>query len=270
MTGDAVTIKGTSDGLVIALGEGPLEEVMSEMKTRLDASASFFVGGRVALRVAGRSLSKEQLARIGTALEESGVTLWAVQSDHPATQAAAWELGLETSLSAALSTVPVPEQILLEDLPGIVVRGTLRSGQALRHAGHITLIGDANPGSELVAGGDVIVWGKLRGTVHAGAVGNDGAVVCALQLIPSQIRIGSHIARAPAAPSGRGSRPPDPSSLREGPETARVQEQPDGAGIVVEPWDAEAQGLRGCLGTRIERWKFGVRNWTLKTLWGQR
>ena len=263
MTGGAVTIKGTSDGLVIALGEGPLDEVLSEMKTRLDSGASFFVGGRVALRVGDRSLSKEQLVKIGAALEGSGVTLWAVQSDHPATQNAAQEMGLETTFRAASPAIPVPEQARLEDLPGIVVHGTLRSGQALHHTGHITLIGDANPGSELVAGGDVLVWGKLRGTVHAGAIGDDGAVICALQLSPSQIRIGSHIARAPAAPSERGSR------LQVAPEIARVQERVGGAGIVVERWDAEAQGLGGRLGIRIGRWKSGIGNWASRVFGGQ-
>jgi septum site-determining protein MinC len=72
-----------------------------------------------------------------------------------------------------------------------------------------------------VAGGDIIVWGKLRGTAHAGAVGDDSAIVCALQLAPNQIRIGSHIARSPE----RG-RPPKV------PEIASVQKDR----IVVEHW----------------------------------
>ena len=237
---------------------------MSEMKARLDSGASFFVGGRVALRVGDRSLSREQLAKIGTVLEESGVSLWAVQATNPVTEAVARELGLETSLRTPLPAVPVPEQVLAEELPGIVVHGTLRSGQALHHTGHITLIGDANPGSELVAGGDVIVWGKLRGTVHAGAIGDDGAVVCALQLSPSQIRIGSHIARAPAGPSERTSRSPT------APEIARVQERVDGAGIVVERWDAETQGFGERLGFRIGRWKFGIRTWASRVFGRQR
>jgi len=107
-------------------------------------------------------------------------------------------------------------------MAGLVVRRTLRSGQAIRHAGHIILIGDVNPGAEVVAGGDIVVWGKLRGTVHAGAMGDDRAVVCALELAPSQIRIGLHIARSPE----RSRRP-------KAPEIASVQEE----GIVVERWN---------------------------------
>lgn len=220
---DRVTIKGTGDGLVITLGEGPLPAVLEEMEGRLAARASFFLGGRVALQVGGRPLSVEQIRAIGTILERRGMTLWAVMGDHPATLTATQEMGLETGLRPPGTVVPAPsEQPALEEMTGIVVRRTLRSGQVVHHAGHVTLIGDLNPGAEVVAGGDIIVWGRLRGTVHAGAMGDDRAVVCALQLAPSQIRIGTHIARPPE----RG-RPPKV------PEIASVQN----GRIVVERWD---------------------------------
>jgi septum site-determining protein MinC len=220
---DTVTIKGTSEGLVITLGDGPLNTVLSEMKTRLMSKASFFVGGRVALRVGERPLSVDQLTAIGATIEQSGVTLWAVESEHPTTRAAARELGLETSLRPSMAPAHADnDQIPLEEMVGIVVRRTLRSGQSIRHSGHVTLIGDVNPGAEIVAGGDIIVWGKIRGTVHAGAMGDARAVVCALQLAPSQIRISTHIARPPER-----SRPPKI------PEIASVQDDR----IVVERWN---------------------------------
>lgn len=105
---------------------------------------------------------------------------------------------------------------------GILIHRTLRSGQVVQHPGHVVVIGDVNPGAEIIAGGDVVVWGKLRGIVHAGATGDDGAVVCALRLTPLQLRIGNHIARAPEGREGLPKRP----------EMASVQ---DGE-IVAEPW----------------------------------
>jgi len=220
---ETVVIKGTSEGLVITLGKGPLDAVLSEMEGLLASKASFFVGGRVALHVGDRALSTEQLEEVGHIVERCGVTLWAVESENPTTLVAVKALGLETGLrSRAPAATEKQEQIPLEELVGIVVRGTLRSGQAIRHAGHISLIGDVNPGAEIVAGGDVIVWGKLRGIVHAGVVGDDRAVVCALQLAPGQIRIGSHIAR-----------PPERGRLPKVPEIASVQDDR----IVVERWD---------------------------------
>lgn len=220
---ESVTIKGTSDGLVITLGDGPLPAVLDEMESRLASKASFFVGGRVALRVGDRALSVEQLESIGSKIEAAGVTLWAVEGEHPTTHTAANEMGLEIHMQPATQPTSQPaQQIPREEIPGIVVRRTLRSGQAMRHAGHIILIGDVNPGAEIVAGGDVIVWGKLRGTVHAGAMGDDEALVCALEMVPSQIRIGSHVARSPE----RGRRPKFA-------EIASVQQD----GIVVERWN---------------------------------
>jgi septum site-determining protein MinC len=79
----------------------------------------------------------------------------------------------------------------------LVVRRTLRSGQSLRHPGHIVVIGDVNPGAEVVAGGDIVVWGRVRGMVHAGALGDEGAVICALDMAPTQLRIAGRIARSP-------------------------------------------------------------------------
>lgn len=230
MTRRAVTIKGTSDGLAITLGEGPLQAILSEMEHDLNSRASFFVGGRVALRVGDRPLSIEQLQGIGTTMERVGVTLWAVEGTHPTTIGAAEELGLETSLRPAAQPVPAaPEQIPREEMAGLVAKRTLRSGQALHYAGHITLIGDVNPGAEIVAGGDIVVWGKLRGIAHAGAMGDDEAVICALQLAPSQIRIGSHIAR-----------PPDRGRPPRVPEIANVQEDR----IVVERWNKRGTGKK--------------------------
>lgn len=216
-------LRGTSDGLIVILGEGPLQVVLDEMEAQLSARASFFLGGRVALRVGDRPLSVEQLMAIGATLEENGVTLWAVEGEHPATHAAAEQLGLETCVHPAVPPAPdASERIAVDEMTAIVVRRTLRSGQAVRHVGHVTVIGDVNPGAEVVAGGNIVVWGKLRGTAHAGAMGDDEAIICALQLAPSQIRIGLHIARSPE----RG-RPPKI------PEVATVQE----GRIVVEHWN---------------------------------
>ena len=219
---ELVTIKGTSEGLIITLGPGPFETVLSDMEGRIASRASFFRGGRVALRVGDRSMSVEQLQAIGAILERLGMTLWAVDGDHPATHVAARDLQLEVDLHpSAPPAAASSESISLEEMAGLVVHRTLRSGQAVHYPGHVTLIGDVNPGAEIVAGGDIVIWGRLKGNAHAGAMGDEQAVICALQMQPNQIRIGSHIAR-----------PPDRSWRPKAPEKASIQ---DGL-IVVERW----------------------------------
>lgn len=72
--------------------------------------------------------------------------------------------------------------------------GTLRGGQSLQHVGNIVVVGDVNPGSELVAAGDVVVFGRLLGVAHAGAEGDERAKVYALHLEATQLRIATSIA----------------------------------------------------------------------------
>jgi len=73
---------------------------------------------------------------------------------------------------------------------------TLRSGVRIEFPGHVVILGDVNPGAEVVADGNIIVWGRLRGTVHAGANGNRKAVVCALEFSPMQLRIADQTSAA--------------------------------------------------------------------------
>jgi septum site-determining protein MinC len=248
MSDDRVRIRGTSEGLVITLGAGDLGALLRELDERLGSTASFFRGGRVALHVGPRELTTEDLEAFGQTISRNGVSLWAVIGDNAATQAAAKALGLETTsgfqaipshreprperdkgpvLSKVEGQLEAEEDAALrlaQDMDlGVLVRRTLRSGQVVQHPGHVVVIGDVNPGAEIIAGGDIVVWGKLRGIVHAGATGDDGAVVCALSLTPLQLRIGNHIARAPEGREG----------LPERPEMASVQ---DGE-IVAEPWE---------------------------------
>ena len=83
-------------------------------------------------------------------------------------------------------------------------RGTLRGGQALQQFGSIVVVGDVNPGAELVATGDIVVFGALRGTAHAGAQGDTAARVYALELQPTQLRIATCIAAGDDAQRERG------------------------------------------------------------------
>lgn len=84
-----------------------------------------------------------------------------------------------------------------ENLPTLYIRRTIRSGQSISSDGNIIVIGDINPGAEIIAKGDITVWGILGGIAHAGSDGNNYARIRALKLNPVQIRIGSVFARRP-------------------------------------------------------------------------
>ena len=95
------------------------------------------------------------------------------------------------------------------------LKQTLRSGQAVSHKGHLVIIGDVNAGAEVVAEGDITIWGCLRGVAHAGLGGNTQAEIRALKLQPIQIRIADSIARSPDPPKAG-------QSTGWGPESARL------------------------------------------------
>ncbi|PID56645.1 septum site-determining protein MinC [candidate division KSB3 bacterium] len=76
-------------------------------------------------------------------------------------------------------------------------RGTVRSGQSLEFSGNIIILGDVNPGAYVIASGDIIVMGRLHGVVHAGAEGEERAIVIGMNFYPSQLRIAQFIGRPP-------------------------------------------------------------------------
>ena len=82
-----------------------------------------------------------------------------------------------------------------ETLPTLYINQTLRSGQTVSYEGNILIIGDAHPGSEIVATGDITVWGILGGIAHAGSQGNITSKVRALKLNAIQLRIAGLYAR---------------------------------------------------------------------------
>ncbi|MCL1976380.1 MAG: septum site-determining protein MinC [Firmicutes bacterium] len=102
----------------------------------------------------------------------------------------------------------------LSKKPTVMIQRTLRSGQNFHYDGNVVIMGDVNPGAEIVASGHVLVMGSLRGMVHAGATGEEKATVTALSLAPTQLRIAAHITRPP---DGNG------TSLVKQPEVARIK-----------------------------------------------
>jgi septum site-determining protein MinC len=102
----------------------------------------------------------------------------------------------------------------IEGSDGLLVRRRVRSGQVLRHPGHIVVLGDVNPGAQLIAGGDIVVWGKLQGAVHAGALGDDTAVVCALDMAPALLKI-ADAARMPRVDKRRKPTRPEQAALKD-------------------------------------------------------
>ena len=219
-----IQIKGLRDGLLVSLNDAPWDEQLSMLMSRVDAQPSFFQGARLALDVASQVLHVNDLVDLRDMLSERGIFLWAVLSESPTTEQTSQLLGLATRISK-----PRPEESRdfgVDDLgegTALFLDRTLRSGTRIEFAGHVVVLGDVNPGAEIVAEGNIMIWGRLRGVVHAGADEKRDAVICALDLSPMQLRIADEVASATA------------SQGRSTPQLARID---DDGNIVVENWSA--------------------------------
>jgi septum site-determining protein MinC len=71
----------------------------------------------------------------------------------------------------------------------LVLERTVRSGNVVRFAGDVTIFGDVNAGAHIEADGNIIVLGALRGLAHAGARGDENALIIAFELDAPQLRI---------------------------------------------------------------------------------
>ena len=193
-TNSLIQIKSLRDGLLVSLDDAPWDEQRKAFLTQVDSQLAFFKGARLALDVASQVLHVNDLVDLRDQLSDRGISLWAVISESPTTEKTAQLLGLATRVSK-----PRPEeahQFSVKDLgdeTALFLVRTLRSGTRIEFPGHVVVLGDVNPGAEIIAEGNVIIWGRLRGMVHAGAKGNKTAVICALDLSPTQLRIAEEV-----------------------------------------------------------------------------
>lgn len=225
--GSRVQIKGIKEGLLVTLGSGPWEEQHQTLLEHLYEQAQFLKGARLAVDIGDTSLKAADVGQLSKEISERGLFLWALISESPSTERSAEAFGLATQISKPGGTRSTPsvEGHLSDGESAMLVRRTLRSGFVMQHTGHVVVIGDVNPGAQLIARGDVVVWGKLRGMVHAGAEGDEQAVVCALDLSPTQLRIAGVIA---VAPKRRGKPQPEMARLKNGQ-------------VVAETWDPKRE-----------------------------
>jgi septum site-determining protein MinC len=234
-----MSVKGIREGLLVtAPPDSSFTEMLTQMETELSAKGAFFEGSRVALQIGPRRLSQKEIGQLQRLFTTHNLELWAVLAEDAATRKLVREQDLAIRLAGSNTDLDGNMLEPVQPKPAhpngtasaangrhvLLLKETIRSGRSLYHEGDIVIVGDVNAGAEILAAGDVIVWGRLRGLVHAGALGSETAVICALDLSPTQLRIAGHIAISPYEPN----RQPQP-------EIASVK---DGQ-IVAEKWNKQ-------------------------------
>ncbi|MGQ9630429.1 MAG: septum site-determining protein MinC [bacterium] len=216
---NGVYFKGTGQGIVISFDDSiSIGAAKRELIRKLAISNDFFAGARVILDVGKRSLHHKDVQALKDILVvQNRLNLLRVICEDETTKHFFAEAGLNTEElphTTPPRTRSVPSESIYLDAPTpaaveaertLLIRRTIRSGQTISFDGNIVVMGDVNPGATLIASGDVIVWGKMRGIAHAGAGGKESAFISALRLEPMQLRIASLISRSPDnAPKPKG------------------------------------------------------------------
>ncbi len=188
-----VTVKGLNGKLVFIFGDGSFNDYLSTLEQKVSANKQLFTGSRVIFQGRGLArLNQEELALLQRFCLDNGMVL----ANSPNAS--------EKPLRATTG----------DDNKNIFIRRNLRSGQKLYAEGSVLIWGDVHESAEIIAGGDIVVLGRLRGICHAGCYGDESRVVFALSLTPGQIRIGGNISRAA---ENEGKRPyPEVAFLEDG------------------------------------------------------
>ena len=194
----SVTIKSNKYGINLILdADMPFADLIKAVVEKFKASANFFKNAKLAISFEGRHLSDEEQQQIIAAIEENTTIEILCIVESGTEQEAIMKEQVEAFNEAVqkqcenVATVSVPEQFY---------RGTLRSGQVITSESSVTIIGDVNPGAKIIAQGNIVILGALKGNVHAGCTGDRSCFVFALDMQPIQIQIGDLIAKSPDEP----------------------------------------------------------------------
>ncbi len=237
--------------------DAPFDVVATELKDYLAGQSGLWSKGDITLNVGQRMLAREELAQIKSIIEtKSGLTVtrfWfapesmdngvlQVDAKPPkSSKPAAGLAGDPPAHNEVTTPGPAPEttaesvsavESIIESLKSrhnkngarnrnitdaLFIKSTFRSGESLHHHGDVVVLADVNPGAEIRADGDIVVVGSLKGWVHAGASGDNKAVIVALDLPASRLQIAKYEGVAPTSARRRS------NSSASGPKIAYVR-----------------------------------------------
>ncbi len=165
-----IKVKGINNNLVFVFEEGNYSDYIQILKDKFAANQQLFEGSPVVFKGKGlNALSFEDISNLQQLCLEYGMILNNI------------ELNINRSYSK-----------------DIFIHRNVRSGQKIHSEGSVIVWGDVHESSEIIAGNDIIVLGKMEGIAHAGFYGNTDSIVFALNLCPGQIRIASNLSHSPS------------------------------------------------------------------------
>jgi len=173
-----VNIKSFPNGIHVILDpDCDFEDLYVAYAEKFRDSARFFGNAKIAISFSGRKLSDlEERALIEAIGEYTDLTVLCIMDENKEKN--------QLYIQAANAFAPNGEKDNCS-----VYKGTLHAGQNLETEGSIAVLGDVNPGASITAVGSVIVLGTIYGEVWAGAKGDDGCFVAALDYKAEAVKV---------------------------------------------------------------------------------
>lgn len=211
-----IGIKQNKKGTFLDLSKLDLRspEFISSLENFTQDSSEFLSGSSVSL-ILPEDLDINQIGgdsraiidQVKSKLNQNNISIKSISNGQEETSAKAkpeslkmQEENLDDNDKEIVDTSTLPETLYVE--------ANLRSGQLIRYPGNVFVLGDVNPSAEIVAAGDIIIWGKLRGVVHAGAGGDTEAKIVAMQIDAGQMRIADRIIEVSKAQKTKSKKSP--------------------------------------------------------------
>lgn len=149
-------------------------EILEELQIKLPRLRDFYQTSTIPMRVTGRLFTENEIKKVKAAINaEIPVE---IKFDDISDL-----LGLHAIKKTFEADTDISETKFIQN--------SLRSGHREEYPGSIVVCGDVNFGAEIIAGGNIMILGALRGVAHAGANGNTMAIISANNIDVTQIRI---------------------------------------------------------------------------------
>lgn len=185
---NGVIIKSFQHGISLILDEqAAFDELLSEIAYKFKESSHFFKDAKMILSLEGRTLSAMEETQVIQTIEENSEITIICLIGHD-----------EETNQKIFKALKQYENLTDENQNnGQFYRGTLKDGQVLETESSIIVLGDVNPGSNIISTKDIIIIGGLYGNAYAGGNGEDGHFVIALEMSPEYIKIGKYKYKPP-------------------------------------------------------------------------
>ena len=182
---NSVIIKSFQHGISLHLpDEGTMDDILDKVSSKFKDSAAFFKDAKMVLSIEGRMLSDEEEKAIVEAIEtNSEIKILCLIGKDAET---------ENQILKAFEQYQNIANDKQDQNIGQFYKGSLKSGQVLETDSSIIILGDVNPGANVISKKDIIIIGGLYGNAYAGGSGEAGHYIIALDISAECMKVDNH------------------------------------------------------------------------------